>query len=488
MAYPQKRGKVYYAYVKMPPNAEHPEPWYKSFSKHPETGARWTSKTAAREWGREHEAKVNKKSWVDPELGEMTWNELWKQWNPHGDGDLVTVVDENTADFYRDLYATHIGPRWGRDPIGDAKLATVTRWLKALGNGTIETGPEEKRRRQAYAPRTTDGIRKLMVLMLNDAVDEGILDANPLALKSSRRGQRRGRRVDHLQVDVRPKMGATPEQALALAVNIHQAIGPGSLAGMAGFMRTLTAFWSAIRPGEQAALDPANCLVNGTAQPKIHVHPKLGNWEQRRGQPPRLKAPKGGLGRDAIVPLGFAAVLTAWLEFLERSLPACDIAFPTHETKRWNRHNWEYRWNRAATGGVLELRGPNRWTVAGTYILERAMPGLEPKGARRVWNVWATECGIPDIARETQLGHSMSDELQAAYSLMSAVLEEQIRTAFQSLWVDAFAGYAGVRAMEIIGQFAPSLTVGRGAESEALPPGARIAVEARTADAPGSPI
>lgn len=456
MAYVVERHGHPYVYVKLPDGR------YRPFSRHPETGLYFRSGLIAQNWGRDKEIEFNKPGWVDPYLGAMTWDDLWEMWNPHGDGDLVTEVDDVTADFYNRLYNTHIGPKWGQNAIGDhlptggTKRAAVDRWLKALREGTVETGPEGRRRQRAYSPRTVTGIRKLMVLMLNDAVEERLLAINQLDSTKSRTGSTRGKRVDRVAPKtVRVKAGVTPEQALALAVNLHQVVGPGSLAGIGAFVRALTAFFSSLRPGEQAGLNPANCRVAFPAAASIHVHPKVGNLEEREKVPMKLKAPKGGLGRDVVLPQGLAVVLAAWLKYLEGEKPGNTIAFPSTTGAWWSRRDWVYRWNIAAAGGIHELKGPNRWSVAGIYVLERAAPGLEPKGARRAWNVWATEQGIPDIARETQLGHAMSDELQAAYSLMSAVLEDQIRTAFQALWTEAFAGYAGVEAIRIVRQFAP---------------------------------
>jgi hypothetical protein len=106
--------------------------------------------------------------------------------------------------------------------------------------------------------------------------------------------------------------------------------------------------------------------------------------------------------------------------------------------------------------GILTLEGPGRYAPAGEYVLERATPGLEYKGLRRVHNVWLTELGVPDVARTHRLGHAMSDELQAAYSLVSPVLEARLLAGLQELWVEAFRGYAGIAAMEIISKFSPN--------------------------------
>lgn len=436
MAYTQKRGKHWTVYVKLPTGK------YRPYSKHPGTGQRWATKKAALDWGREEEARINAGTWVDPRNGETTWDQWWKQWYESVD------IDENTADTYKRLYDTHVGPRYGALPIGKANAAEVDAWLKEMRSGTVETGPPQRRRTYAYAPRTTQAIRTLMKTMLGDAAEAAMIGRNPL---ETRRSASRGRRATRVQPHVRPKLGATPEQVLAAAVNMHQVVGPGSPAGIGAFLRTLTAGWMGLRPGESAALDRTNCWLTHGPTPVINVDDTVGNWEERDGQPPRLKYPKGGKGRDLVAPLGLAALIAAWLAHRERET----VVYPGPDGERWRRRHWDYRWEQAAAGGILALRGPTRHAPAGTYVLERAAPGLEFKGLRRVHNVWLTELGVPDVVRAHRLGHAMDDDMQAAYSLVSPTLEAQMLTGLQELWVRAFRGYAGIAALGIIAQFAP---------------------------------
>lgn len=436
MAYKQKqKNGTYYVYVLQPDGT------YRCYSKPPGTREPFRTGSAALNWGREEETRVNSGSYIDPRGAETTWDQWWPKWVAANDVEPGTVV------FYNDLWRIHVQPRYGPRPIGATDSSEVDAWLKDLRAGNVPTGPPDKRRQRPYAPRTTEGVRKMMKLMLGDAVTvrPQLLGANPL---DQRRAANRGKRVDRVAPQSRPKLGAEPEQVLAAAVNMHQVVGPGSIAGLGAFMRVLTAGWMGLRPGEQAALDRANCHLAGIA-PAINVHPEKGGYEELgSGTDPRLKAPKGGVGRMVRAPAGFAALLAAWLEHLDGH-----IVFPGPQHERWHRRRWDYRWDQAATGGVLHLRGPARHAPAGEYILERATPGLEYKGLRRVHNVWLTELGVPDIARTHRLGHAMSDELQQAYSLVSPVLEIQILTGLQEYWTRAFAGIAGVAALGIIAQF-----------------------------------
>lgn len=454
MAYTQKKGKFHYAYVKTPDPSKPAGYTYRCYTRDPDSGEHWTTKTAAKNWAVEREILVNKRNWVDPALGKMTWDAFWAKWSEAID------VEPSTRRGYTDNYRNHIGPRFGGDAIGETDPSEVDLWLRMLRDGQVETGAEGRRRTRKHLPGTVNKIRMQMRLMLQDAAAWKLLDTNPLPPRTSpHRGRRAAKTTRANQDGHRPKLLATPEQVLAAAVNMHHVLGPGTLAGMCGFMRVITAGWTGMRPGEQAALDRGNCRLHW-APPTIVVDDDYGNWDETRGIKPELKAPKGGVGRDVLLAPGYAAVLAAWLAFVDGDVVFPDPA-PEHPGERWLRHNWNYRWGQASRGGVLTLKQPGSIAPAGDYVLERAAPGLEYKGLRRVANIWMTERGIPEVARSKQLGHAMDSAMQAAYSEMSARLQRMLVAVLQELWVEAFSGYPGVAALEIIRQFAPRFGGGR---------------------------
>jgi hypothetical protein len=447
MAYTQKKGKYHYAYVKTPDSSKPGGFWYPCFTKDPESGEHWTTKTAAREWGRKREIQVNSPKWIDPKLGRMAWNDFWEKWSRSID------VEPSTLTGYASNYVNHIGPRFGADAIGDTDAADVDQWIRLLRDGKIETGAPGRRRTRKHLPDTVGKIRMQMRLMLQDAVDWKLLGANPLPLPTSpHRGRRAAKAARDNQHSRRPKLVATPEQVLATAVNMHEVLGGGD-AGMAGFMRILTAGWTGLRPGEQSALDRRNCHP-GRAVPIIRVDDDEGSWDETRGFEPQLKAPKGGTGRDVLLAPGFALVLAAWLAHLDGQVAFPDVLHE-HAGERWLRHNWNYRWGQASRGGMLTLAVPGTIAPAGSYVLERAVPGLEYKGLRRVHNTWLQERGVPEVARTKQLGHAMNSAMQAAYSEMSERLQQIVMAVVQEIWVEAFSGYPGAAALEIIRGFAP---------------------------------
>jgi integrase len=104
----------------------------------------------------------------------------------------------------------------------------VTTWLKDL--------------RKRYAAATVNTIRTVFSMMLDDAVDQRLISANPV-----RRRRRRGRRRDHAPSRTE-KVFAMPEHVCQIADQAAMLGGPS-----AGLL-IITAAWTGCRWGELAGL------------------------------------------------------------------------------------------------------------------------------------------------------------------------------------------------------------------------------------------
>lgn len=104
----------------------------------------------------------------------------------------------------------------------------MTEWLKQL--------------RQRYAASTVVTLRTILSMILDDAVDERLISANPV-----RRRRRRGRRRDHAATP-RERVWAMPEQVLRIAEQATQLGGPS-----AGLL-VITTAWTGCRWGEITGL------------------------------------------------------------------------------------------------------------------------------------------------------------------------------------------------------------------------------------------
>ncbi|MDI2130540.1 hypothetical protein [Yinghuangia seranimata] len=95
-------------------------------------------------------------------------------------GDWVAVwrttldIGEETRGMYESLLRNHLLPRWGELELAGITRSAVRAWKISLD--------------ARYAPATVAHIGKLLSMILTDAVDEGLIGANPASTR--RRGRR----------------------------------------------------------------------------------------------------------------------------------------------------------------------------------------------------------------------------------------------------------------------------------------------------------
>lgn len=160
--------------------------------------------------------------WIDPADGRMSlgeWVALWMQ---------ALDVEPRTVENYEGLLRNSILPRWGECPIGSITALDVAVWRKEL--------------RKRYAVSTIDGILCLLSMMLEDAVDQRMIEANPVHRKR-RRGRRRNHGPSRLE-----KVWALPEDVVRIAVQAGMRGGP-----MARLL-VIMAGWTGCRWGELTGL------------------------------------------------------------------------------------------------------------------------------------------------------------------------------------------------------------------------------------------
>jgi hypothetical protein len=112
--------------------------------------------------------------WLDPRAAATPLHEWADRWIESVD------VEPRTEENYRSRLANHILPKWGDRGVGEITALEVTRWFKAL--------------RRLYAASTVAGIRTVLSMVMDDAVDEKLIATNPVRWRR-RRGRRRDRAV-----------------------------------------------------------------------------------------------------------------------------------------------------------------------------------------------------------------------------------------------------------------------------------------------------
>ncbi|WP_211269297.1 N-terminal phage integrase SAM-like domain-containing protein [Saccharothrix syringae] len=122
-----------------------------------ETG--FTDRTAADDRARDVESDLRRGTFVAPSLGGIALREWVETWNEAHD------VSPTTRAKYDSHLRNHVLPKFGDTPLKEISRMTVKGWVKTL--------------RRSLAERTVGDVVTLLSMLLGDAVDEGLIGANP---------------------------------------------------------------------------------------------------------------------------------------------------------------------------------------------------------------------------------------------------------------------------------------------------------------------
>lgn len=141
------------------------------------TGAvvKFATKREAKRAADEEEAKVRRGTWRDPAAGQETFGEYASRW--YDAQDLAASTMQN----YRRHIEEHLLPEFEDKALAGILRTDVDTW--------------DKREKAAYAASSVKTWRSTLHLILEDAVDEGLIASNPAA-KRRGRGKRAGRSRD----------------------------------------------------------------------------------------------------------------------------------------------------------------------------------------------------------------------------------------------------------------------------------------------------
>ena len=177
---------------------------------------------AAEDYAADLETDRRRGTWLDPAGAAMPLAQWAVQWVE------LLDVEPRTEENYRRCLRLHIVPRWGSTGLGAITASDVTLWLKRL--------------RERYAASTVVTLRTILSMIMDDAVDERLIPANPV-----RRRRRRGRRRDHAPT-LKERVWAMPEQVLRIAEQATM------LGGRSAGLLVITTAWTGCRWGEVAGL------------------------------------------------------------------------------------------------------------------------------------------------------------------------------------------------------------------------------------------
>ncbi|MDT3395218.1 LacI family DNA-binding transcriptional regulator [Streptomyces sp. B1866] len=171
MGYAEKRGNYYRGRYKIAPGK------YGTVCDAQGRTIKFEKKREAEQAADAEEAKIREKGWKDPALGLETFGEYASRW--FADQDLASTTMQN----YRRAIEEHLLPEFGERPLKSISRRDITAW-------------EKKEKESGYEASSIRTWRARLHLVLADAVDEGLIDANPAARRRGR-GKRAGRGSHH---------------------------------------------------------------------------------------------------------------------------------------------------------------------------------------------------------------------------------------------------------------------------------------------------
>jgi len=320
------------------------------------------------------ESDQRRHRFTDPRLAQTTIDEWIRCWS---DAHHVTATTWGTYDSH---IRNHILPRWSGTPLGDIQRIAVKGWV----NQTL---------RATLSDKSCQDILVLFSMILGEAVDEGLIGANPC----------RRLRITFTKRPERPH--ATPDEVAALAARM-----PSDTELM-----TITAAYTGLRWGELAGLQWIRTHLDSC--PRIEVDPKFGALHEVSGRlelgPPKTVAS----ARTVHLPPFLAALLSAHHD----SDPTARFVFAGTLGGLYRRSNFRQRvWQPALAGDP-----------------ERGWPPLNRElhfhDLRHTHETWLVEDDVPRVLRLQRLGHKRKD-IDDFYSHVTDAMRDRMLDALQRRW------------------------------------------------------
>lgn len=349
----------------------------------------FVSRREANDYALDVESDRRRGRWIDPAAGRVTVGEWAGRW-------LGTLdLDTRTVENYGHRIRRHIEPRWGAVPLRDVTTSAVTIWRNELLDW--------------LAPGTVRGVVTVFSMMVDDAVDERLIAANPV-----RRRRRRGRR--HRGCPPREKVWAEPEQVLRVA---DQAT---LLGGYGCGLLVITAGWTGARWGELAGLQRDNVDLR---RRRLRIDRYVGCLHEGShslwlGPPKTLSS-----AREILLPPFLVRLLRDYLVTTEGQ-----IVFTSPEGHWLRRSCFDRRVFRPAADGNADVGNARVRT-------EPVIPGLTIHGLRHGHKTWMIADGIPEIAQAVRLGHHIDDRVAEIYSHVAPEVERRLLRGLERRWRQA---------------------------------------------------
>lgn len=422
-------------------------------------------KQSALDWGREQEAEIRRRRWRDPRSGDITveaWIAKWRRGQ-----DLAETTDQN----YRYMIRRHILPAFGAKTLNELERMDIEAWEKGI-------------RDRKFSPSVAAKARSVFATILNDAVEEGYLAANPATKKRGRGRQ-----------DLR-----AAKTAESLWLNEHQVLAAAERASMISgrpdeFVWIILAAYTGMRGAELRGLQRRFCRLR-----EIRVE-----WQLREVDGKTFVAPPKHNSRRTIpLPPFLVALMSDHLQRVPQEACEChgaDFVFRNQEGGHQLRTNFTNRYWRPAVDGLpvprkgqarlpllvdeegrmVYRKGRGRISREGMERLAVAswlpiLPDATPHDLRHSHKTWMIDDGIPEVAQFERLGHKLTG-IREIYSHVTAEFRDRILDGLERRMTRALKARArkGPSAVPVLQELL-ELHLGRWELSSQIPPigGAKI--------------
>ncbi|MFD7656014.1 tyrosine-type recombinase/integrase [Actinosynnema sp. NPDC059797] len=331
--------------------------------------------------GADVESDKRRGRFVDPRLARTTVGEWVSQWM---DAHHVSGVTWSTYDSH---LRNHILPRFAGTELGELSRMVVKGWAKTL--------------RRSLSERSVGDVVGLLSMILGEAVDEGLIGANPCR-------------------KLRLNTGDQPERPYADAGEV--AALAGRVVAPENAVLIVTAAYTGLRWGELAGLQWGRVDM---AKAEIRVDAKDGALHEVRGRlelgPPKTPA--------SVRTVHLPKFLTELLAELRHRNPGARFVFTGVDGGLHRRSNFRRRvWVPALAGNEKLGQVPIK-------------PGMHFHDLRHTHKTWLIEDGVPEVLQHKRIGHKFrgvmgvySHVTQPMIDTMLARLQERWEQNGQEIW------------------------------------------------------
>lgn len=320
------------------------------------------------------ESDQRRSRFIDPRLAQTTVDEWIRVWS---DAHHVSTTTWSTYDSH---IRNHILPRWTGTALGDVQRMLVKSWA----NKTL---------RPSLADKSVQDIIILFSMILGEAVDEGLIGANPC----------RKLRLNFAGSPERPHASGDEVDAIA-----------GRMPPPAALM-TITAAYTGMRWGELAGLQWRHTHLDG--DPRIEIDPDTGALHETRTAlelgPPKTPASI----RTVHLPPFLVGLLAEHREHDHHPR----FVFAGRDGALQRRSNFRRRFWLPALAGDEELG----WAPV--------QPTMHFHDLRHTHKTWLIEDGVPRVVQLQRLGHKPKDASDR-YSHVTRPMIDAMLTGLETRW------------------------------------------------------